>query len=297
MGHSHEPAKHGRAFVIGLILNLGFVVVEFIYGTLAHSLALVADAGHNLSDVLSLLLAWGALLLSRRHPTPGRTYGLRRSSILAAFVNAVILLLAMGAIAWEALQRFGDPQPVSAETVIVIALIGVLINLGTAILFFSGRKSDLNIRAVFSHMAADAAVSLGVAVTGVIIMVTHWLWLDPVMSLIIVVVILIGTWDLLKDSVNLALDAVPEGINVEEVQQYLRDLPQCVEIHDLHVWGMSTTETALTAHLVMQEMVKDNNFFAEVEKKLHENFGIEHATLQIEIMGAENPCRCRLITH
>lgn len=297
MGHSHEPAKHGRAFVIGLILNLGFVVVEFIYGTLAHSLALVADAGHNLSDVLSLLLAWGALLLSRRHPTPGRTYGLRRSSILAAFVNAVILLLAMGAIAWEALQRFSEPQPVAAKTVIVVALIGVFINLGTAILFFSGRKADLNIRAVFWHMAADAAVSLGVAIAGFIIMVTHWLWLDPVMSLIIVAVILVGTWDLLRDSANLALDAVPEGINVANIQQYLRDLPRCVEIHDLHIWGMSTTETALTAHLVMQEMVKDNVFFADVEKKLHEKFGIDHATLQIEIMGAENPCRCRLISH
>jgi len=297
MGHSHEPTKHGRAFVIGLILNLGFVVVEFIYGTLAHSLALVADAGHNLSDVLSLILAWGALVLSQRHPTPGRTYGLRRSSILAAFVNAVVLLLAMGAIAWEALQRFGEPQPVAANTVIVIALVGVFINLGTAILFFSGRKSDLNIRAIFWHMAADAAVSLGVAITGVIILATHWLWLDPTMSLIIVVVILVGTWDLLRDSVNLALDAVPEGINVEGVQQYLNDLPRCVEVHDLHIWGMSTTETALTAHLVMQEMVKDNSFFADVEKKLHENFGIEHATLQIEIIGAENPCRCRLIRH
>lgn len=295
MGHLHEPAKHGRSFVIGLILNLGFVVIEFIYGTLAHSLALVADAGHNLSDALSLVLAWAALLLSRRHPTPGRTYGLRRSSILAAFVNAVILLLAMGAIAWEALQRFSEPQPVAAKTVVVVASIGVLINLGTAIFFFSGRKSDLNIRAVFWHMAADAAVSLGVAVAGLIIMVTHWLWLDPVMSLIIVAVILVGTWDLLRDSVNLALDAVPEGIDVAEVQDYLKNLPKCVEVHDLHIWGMSTTETALTAHLVMPDAVYEGAFLTKVENDLHEKFGIDHVTLQVELGDLNYPCRCRLI--
>jgi cobalt-zinc-cadmium efflux system protein len=251
MQHGHDTTHYDQAFAVGVVLNLGFVVVEFIYGQLAHSLALVADAGHNLSDVLALLLAWGAAVLARRRPTPGRTYGLRRSSILAALVNAVVLLVAIGAIAWEAVRRFSAPTPVAEQTVIWVAAIGIVINAGTALLFLSGRRGDVNIRGAFLHMAADAGVSLGVVLAGVAILATGWWWLDPVVSLMIVVVILIGTWGLLRDAVNLALDAVPEGVDVHGVRQYLASLPKVVDVHDLHIWGMSTTETALTAHLVM----------------------------------------------
>ncbi len=292
--HEHRTAHDGRAFAVGIVLNLGFVVVEFIYGQLAHSLALVADAGHNLSDVLALLLAWGAMVLARRRPTPGRTYGMRRSSILAALVNAVVLLVAVGAIAWEAVRRFGAPSPVAEKTVIWVAAIGIVINAGTALLFLSGRKGDLNIRGAFLHMAADAGVSLGVVLAGVAILATGWWWLDPVVSLVIVVVILISTWDLLRDSVNLALDAVPEGVDLHGVRQYLAGLPQVVDVHDLHIWGMSTTETALTAHLVMTEAGCDDAFLARIEGELHRLFGIEHTTIQIETGNPAYPCRCRL---
>ncbi len=292
--HEHRTAHDGRAFAVGIVLNLGFVVVEFIYGQLAHSLALVADAGHNLSDVLALLLAWGAMVLARRRPTPGRTYGMRRSSILAALVNAVVLLVAVGAIAWEAVRRFGAPSPVAEKTVIWVAAIGIVINAGTALLFLSGRKGDLNIRGAFLHMAADAGVSLGVVLAGVAILATGWWWLDPVVSLVIVGVILIGTWDLLRDAVNLALDAVPEGVDLPGVRQYLAGLPNVVDVHDLHIWGMSTTETALTAHLVMAEAVCDDAFLARIEGELHTLFGIEHATIQVETGNPAYPCRCRL---
>jgi len=292
--HEHRTAHDGRAFAVGIVLNLGFVVVEFIYGQLAHSLALVADAGHNLSDVLALLLAWGAMVLARRRPTPGRTYGMRRSSILAALVNAVVLLVAVGAIAWEAVRRFGAPSPVAEKTVIWVAAIGIVINAGTALLFLSGRKGDLNIRGAFLHMAADAGVSLGVVLAGVAILATGWWWLDPVVSLVIVGVILIGTWDLLRDAVNLALDAVPEGVDLPGVRQYLAGLPNVVDVHDLHIWGMSTTETALTAHLVMTEAGCDDAFLARIEGELHTLFGIEHATIQVETGNPAYPCRCRL---
>lgn len=293
-GHDHGSADYGRAFAIGIALNLAFVVIEFIYGRLAHSLALVADAGHNLSDVLALLLAWGAAVLARRHPTPGRTYGMRRSSILAALINAVVLLLAVGAIAWEAIRRFSEPNPVAGGTVIWVAMIGIVINAATALLFLSGRKGDLNIRGAFLHMAADAGVSLGVVLAGIAILATGWLWLDPTVSLAIVVVILIGTWGLLRDSINLALDAVPGGIDLDGIRQYLASLPKVVEIHDLHVWGMSTTEAALTAHLVMAEAVCDDAFLARIESELHDLFGIEHATIQMETGNPIYPCRCRL---
>jgi cobalt-zinc-cadmium efflux system protein len=293
-GHDHGAADYGRAFAIGVVLNLGFVVVEFLYGQLAHSLALVADAGHNLSDVLALLLAWGAAVLARRRPTPGRTYGMRRSSILAALVNAIVLLVAVGAIAWEAVRRFSEAPPVGGKTVIGVAVIGMVINTVTALLFLSGRQGDLNIRGAFVHMAADAGVSLGVVLTGVAILATGWLWLDPVVSVVIVVVILRGTWDLLRDAVNLALDAVPEGVNLHGVGQYLAGLPKVVDVHDLHIWGMSTTETALTAHLVMTEAVCDDAFLARIEGELHTLFGIEHTTIQVETGNPAYPCRCRL---
>src|SRR5712691_1510500 len=292
--HEHRTAHDGRAFAVGIVLNLGFVVVEFIYGQLAHSLALVADAGHNLSDVVALLLAWGAMVLARRRPTPGRTYGMRRSSILAALVNAVVLLVSVGAIAWETVRRFGAPSPVAEKTVIWVAAIGIVINAGTALLFLSGRKGDLNIRGAFLHMAADAGVSLGVVLAGVAILATGWWWLDPVVSLVIVGVILIGTWDLLRDAVNLALDAVPEGVDLPGVRQYLAGLPNVVDVHDLHIWGMSTTETALTAHLVMTAAVCDDAFLARIEGELHHLFGIEHTTIQVETGNPAYPCRCRL---
>lgn len=294
-GHSHAPANYGTAFAIGVTLNLGFVIAEVIYGRLAHSLALVADAGHNLSDVLGLVLAWGAILLSRRRPTKERTYGFRRSSILAALINAAILLISVGAIAWEAIGRLSAPNAVEGQTVIWVAAVGIIINGATALMFMRGRKSDLNIRGAFMHMAADAVIALGVAIAGVVILYTGWLWLDPVASLVIVALIVYGTWGLLRDSVNLALDAVPEGIDVDAINQYLASLPTCVEVHDVHIWGMSTTEAALTAHLVMTQSVCDDAMLARTAKELHEKFGIEHTTLQVEFGDPIYPCRCRLV--
>ena len=293
--HSHAPANFGRAFAIGIALNVGFVVIEAVYGRLSHSLALVADAGHNLSDVLGLLLAWGASVLARRRPTLRRTYGLRRSSILAALVNAVVLLIAVGGIAWEALRRFGNPEPTAGGTVIVVAAIGIAVNGVTALLFLSGRQDDLNIRGAFLHMAADAGVSLGVVLAGLAILATGWAWLDPTVSLVIVAVIVVGTWGLLRDSVNLTLDAVPEGIDMTDVQRYLGSLPAVTEVHDLHVWGMSTTETALTAHLVIPDATCDDATLARICGELHDRFGIEHATLQVESGDPAHPCSCSLV--
>lgn len=291
--HHHGPPDHGRAFLIGILLNLGFVLAEFYYGKVSHSLALVADAGHNLSDVLSLMLAWGGAVLSKRLPTPNRTYGLRRSSILASLTNAVVLLIALGAIAWESLQRFANPAPVAEGLVMGVAAVGIVINGATALLFFSGRKGDVNVRGAFLHMLTDAAVSAGVVVSGFAMGATGWLWLDPVVSIAICVLIFMATWGLLKDSLNLALDAVPDGIKIAEVKAYLESQPKVVGVHDLHVWAMSTTETALTAHLVMQEAGADNEFLRLVERGLHDRFGIEHATLQVET--GESACECRLI--
>ena len=294
-GHDHAPANYGRAFAIGVALNLGFVIVEAVYGRLSHSLALIADAGHNLSDVLGLVLAWGAMLLARRRPTPERTYGFRRSSILAALINAAVLLISGGAIAWEAIGRLSHPGSVQEGAVIWVASLGVLINAGTALMFMSGRKGDLNIRGAFVHMAADALVSLGVVLTGVAMFETGWFWLDPFVSLVIVALIVYGTWGLLRDSVNLALDAVPEGIDMKGVKEYLAGLPTCVDVHDLHVWGMSTTETALTAHVVMAQAVCDDALLAKAANELHHKFGIEHTTLQIEFGDPTFPCRCHLV--
>jgi cobalt-zinc-cadmium efflux system protein len=293
--HNHAPSNYGRAFAIGIGLNLVFVIVEFIYGKLSHSLALVADAGHNLSDVLGLGFAWGAAWLSSRHPTPNRTYGMRRSSILAALINAITLLVAVGAVAWEAVQRFRSPEPVQGKTVIIVAATGIVINSLSAWLFARGSKADLNIRGAFLHLASDAAVSLGVVITGFVVIATGWNWLDPVVSLGISIVIVIGTWELLRDSFNLALDAVPEGIDFEGVQKYLETLPTCVDVHDMHIWGMSTTETALTAHLIAERKIFDDAMLAKVTEELHEKFHIEHVTLQIEAGDPNTPCQCRLM--
>ena len=294
-GHSHAVANYSRAFAIGIGLNLAFVAAEALYGWRAGSLALIADAGHNLSDVFGLVVAWWAAALSRRAPTRRRTYGMRRASILSALANAVMLLVAIGAIAWEAVDRLRQPQPVAGSVVIWVASLGILINALTALLFMSGRRGDLNIRGAFLHMAADAGVSAGVVVAGILMTVTGWLWLDPAVSLLIVVVIAIGTWGLLRDSINLAMDAVPEGIDPHAVEQYLQSLPGVAEVHDLHIWGMSTTESCLTAHLVRPEVADDDALLLQAYKELHDRFHIEHPTVQIE--RGHGPHGCRLASH
>ncbi|MEC4805149.1 MAG: cation diffusion facilitator family transporter [Jaaginema sp. PMC 1079.18] len=288
--HHHAPSNYNKAFVIGTILNVGFVAVEAVFGLLTQSLALLADAGHNLSDVLGLLLAWGASYLVQRPPSQRYTYGLRRSSILAALFNSIILLLTMGAIAWEAVRRFFDPSEVPGTTIIFVAAVGVAINTATALMFMSGREGDLNIRGAFWHMAADALVSLGVVLAGIGILLTGWLWFDPVVSLVIVVVVVYSTWQLLKDSGNLALDAVPRDIEPQAVRQYLCERPGVTQVHDLHIWAMSTTETALTAHLVMPQGIGGDRFLQETSEALETHFGIAHATLQLETGDPNHPC-------
>lgn len=281
-GHAHAPKEFGKAFAIGALLNTGFVIAEVIYGISANSVALLADAGHNLSDVLGLLLAWGASVLVKRAPSARFTYGLRSTSILAALSNAALLLLVTGGIAWEAIVRFRHPTDVEGSTVIAVAAIGVAINLATAALFMSGRKDDLNVRAAFMHMAGDAAIALGVVVAGIAIIYTGWHWIDPLTSLVISLLVIWGTWGLLRDSVNLALHAVPAGIQTEEVQQFLATWPGVSEVHDLHIWGMSTTETALTAHLVFPSGGPGDAVLQEVAAELKEHYSIGHVTLQIE---------------
>jgi cobalt-zinc-cadmium efflux system protein len=287
--HSHAPADFGRAFAIGIVLNVAFVAVEFAYGLISNSMALVADAGHNLSDVLGLAVAWIASILGRRPPSPRLTYGLGGSSILAALFNAVLLLVAVGAIAWEAVLRLVHPEPVASVTVMVVATIGIGINGLTAALFASGRKGDLNIRGAFLHMVADAAVSAGVVVAALIILFTGWMWLDPLVSLIIAIVIVWGTWGLLRDSLAMSVDAVPGNIDPLAVKQYLASCAGVSEVHDLHIWSMSTTETALTAHLVLPAGHPGDAFLACAATELRQRFGIGHATLQIEI-SAEAAC-------
>jgi len=288
--HRHEARSYNRAFAIGVALNTAFVVIEAIYGLLAGSLALLADAGHNVSDVFSLLLAWGASVLATRTATERRTYGLRKATVVASLGSAVLLLLALGGIAWEAAGRLASPTPVAGTTVIIVATVGVVVNAATALLFRHGRKRDLNIRGAFLHMAADAAVSLGVVVAGVFITLRGWLWLDPVISLGIVAILLVGAWGLLRDSVRYAMDAVPESIDIAAVKQYLLGLPHVDRIHDLHVWPLSTTETALTVHLVMRECKVDNSFLSGVQAALHDQFGIAHSTIQVEACEGENGC-------
>ncbi len=292
--HHHHATNYNRAFGVGIALNTLYVLTEGGFGLWSGSLALLADAGHNLSDVLGLLLAWGGHYLSRLPPTERRTYGWRSSSILAALFNALLLLAAIGAIAWEAVRRFWEPQPVVGTTIIVVAAVGAVINTGTALLFLKGRHHDLNIRGAFLHMAADAAVSVGVVLAGWAMLATGWHWLDPAVSLAIVIVILVATWDLLKDSLNLAMHAVPENIDPGQVRHYLASLDGVDDVHDLHIWAMSTTETALTAHLVKPQISDDDAFLAHVAEELHDRFHIEHATLQLERDAHAAQCRsCR----
>ena len=288
--HRHAPANFGRAFAIGIVVNFGFVVVESVYGVIANSMALLADAGHNFGDVLGLVAAWGASILARRTPTRRYTYGLRSTTILAALSNAVLLLLAVGAIGVEAIQRLLHPAPVAEHTVIAVSFIGVVVNGITALMFMSGRKDDLNIRGAFLHMAADAAVSLGVVIAGFVILSTGWLWLDPAVSLGIAAIIFLGTWRLLRGSVNLALDAVPEGIEPDTVRRYLSNLPDVEKMHDLHIWAMSTTETALTCHLVMPAGHPDDARIAQIAAELNDRFGIAHVTIQVETGDPGSVC-------
>jgi cobalt-zinc-cadmium efflux system protein len=288
--HHHGPARYDRAFAIGITLNLAFVIAEVIYGARAHSLALTADAGHNLGDVLGLALAWVGTLLAARRPTTRRTYGLRRFSILAALGNGGLLLVAVGAIAVEAVHRMRTPGPVATNTVIVVALVGICINAGTALGFMRGRKSDLNIHGAWLHMMGDAAASAGVVIAAVAIAWTGWTWIDPLVSLILVALITAGSWGLLRDSLNLALDAVPPGIDTEEVTAYLASLPGVSDVHDVHIWGLSTTHAALTAHLVVPDGGNTDTLIATASRQLHDRFGIEHATVQIEHRHLSHEC-------
>lgn len=289
--HHHHPVPgHGRAFALAIGLNTAFVAIEFVYGFLANSTALMADAGHNLSDVLGLVLAWGAAILARRAPNARYTYGLRSSSILAALANGLLLLLACGAIAWEAVQRFTAPPPVEGVTVSIVAAIGVLINGFSAWLFVAGSKDDLNVRGAYLHMAADAAISLGVVVSGLVIMGTGWTWLDPAVSLVIVLVIVVGTWSLLRESAGLILAAVPDSVDAPGIHAFLAGRPGVTEVHDLHIWALSTTETALTAHLVMPGGYPGDDVLDEIVRQLKKDFAIHHCTLQVEQGTTHHGC-------
>lgn len=282
-GHDHALPGQGRAFGIGIALNIGFVLVEAYYGWVTGSLALLADAAHNLGDVGGLLLAWAAFAAARLKTSDHKTYGWRRGSILASFINAVILLVAMGSLGWEAIQRFNEPAPIAAGTVMIVAAIGVLINAATAALFIAGSKSDLNIRGAFLHMAADALVSVGVVIAGALYLWRGWTWIDPLTSLVIAAVVIIGTWSLFKQSLHLLFDGVPEHIKLPEVRDCLQAIAGVASVHDLHVWAMSTAEPALTAHLVTRGERSSEDILREAQHTLHERFDIEHVTLQIEV--------------
>ena len=289
-GHVHAPANFGRAFLIGIVLNAGFVVAEVVYGILGHSMALIADGAHNLTDVLGLAAAWLAAVLARRPPSARFTYGLGRSTILAALSNGMLLLLATGAILLEAIQRLIDPAPVAGVTVMIVALVGIVINGFTAFLFMSGAKDDLNVKGAFQHMLADALVSVGVVIAALLISLTGWNRIDPAISIVISVVIVAGTWGLLRQSVGMSMDAVPESVDPAAVRGYLETLPGVTEVHDLHIWAMSTTETALTGHLVIPGAHPGDGFLRGTCEQLQKRFRIGHATLQIEIDPA-GACR------
>lgn len=283
LGHVHAPANFGKAFAVGVALNGAFVVLEIVYGILGNSVALLADAGHNLSDALGLGVAWAAVILGRRKPTKRFTYGLGGTSILAALFNAVFLLIVTGGLTWEAVQRFVQPEPVAGKTVMIVAACGIGLNGFCAWLFASGRKGDLNVRGAFMHMAADALVSLGVVVGGLVILFTGWQWIDPVMTLVINAVIVWATWSLLTGSATMALNAVPAGIDLTEVRALLLRSPGVAGVHDLHVWSLSTTETALTCHLVMPGGHPGDEALHDIAHELDEHFGISHATIQPEL--------------
>jgi cobalt-zinc-cadmium efflux system protein len=287
--HSHAPSTFGTAFAIATVLNIALVLIQAAYGVLAHSMALLADAGHNAGDVLALILAWGSHILSRRHPTERYTYGFRFSSIMAALINAMILLVVTGAIAWAAIERFFDPQPVAGATVMVVAALAIVINGAAAAMLSRGHAGDLNVHGAFLHLVADAAVSAGVVVAGLVILLTGWLWVDPVASLVISGVIVWSTWGLLRSALKMSLQGVPPQIDPGAVRVYLQSLPAVAEVHDLHIWPMSTTETALTCHLVMPDGYPETEFLDLVYTDLQHRFGIEHPTIQIE--RGDRPCK------
>jgi len=289
--HHHGPPDFNRAFMVGVSLNVAFVVVEVIFGLAADSLALLTDAGHNLSDVLGLLLAWGAAVLAARSPSLRRTYGYSRATILASLGSGLLLLAAVGAIAWEAVGRLFEPRAPAGLTIMLVAAVGVVINTVTALLFVRGKDRDLNIRGAYLHMAADAAVSFGVVLSGAMILWLGWNWVDPVISLLIAAVIFWSTWGLLRNSLNLAVDAVPPDIDPRAVRRFLLDQPGVRDLHDLHIWAVSTTDAALTAHLVMAPLPESDQFLADVAKRLREQFHIDHATIQLERGEADVPCR------
>jgi cobalt-zinc-cadmium efflux system protein len=297
LDHNHQhtaQVTHRRAFAVGIGLNILFVLLEVFYGLTANSSALLADAGHNASDVLGLAFAWAAAWMATIKPRGNYTYGLRKTTILVSILNALLLFGAVTAIGWDAIEKLQNPQPVGGKQIIVVAAIGVVINTLTALLFIKGQKHDLNIRGAFLHMAADAAVSLGVVLSGVLILTTGKQWIDPVMSFIIIAVILWGTWQLFSDSVNLALDAVPKNIDLEQVRRFIESQPGVVNLHDLHIWAMSTTQVALTAHLVMPDGVSDA-FITALQKELKEHFNIGHTTFQIEKRNLQQICGTRCI--
>jgi cobalt-zinc-cadmium efflux system protein len=288
--HAHAQPDFGRTFAIGIALNLAYVAGEAVFGVLSHSLALLADAGHNLGDVLGLALSWGAAVLSRQQPSGRYTYGLRSTSILAALANAIILLVVTGGIAWEAILRLAHPVRVAPIVIVSVAMVGIAVNGGTALLFAPGRARDLNLKSAFLHMAADALVTAGVVAAGIAIGFTGWLWLDPAVGLVVSAVIVFGSWGLLKSAIGLALDAVPEGLDVEAVRAHLAALSGVTTLHDLHIWGMSTTETALTCHLVMPGGHPGDAALNALTQELHAQFGIAHATIQIELADSDEIC-------
>lgn len=293
-GHHHHhpaPTNFNRAFAIGIALNLGFVAIEGFYGWQINSLALLADAGHNLSDVAGLVLAWGGALAGKLRPDVRHTYGWKRASILAAFINALLLLVAMGALAWEAVGRLGTPEATQGWTIMAVAGVGIVVNTATALLFMRGAQGDLNIRGAFLHMAADALVSLGVVVGGALYLWQGWGWIDPVMSLAIAVVIVVGTWGLFHQSLHLLFDGVPERVDVDQVQQQLAALPGVASVHDLHVWAMGTSDVALTAHLVLSDnQPAASAVLSQAEALLRSRFNIQHTTLQLETASQASAC-------
>lgn len=282
--HDHAPANFNRAFAIGIALNLIFVAIEFIYGWRVNSLALLADAGHNLSDVAGLVLAWGGALAVKLRPNARHTYGWKRATLLAAFANALLLLVAMGALGWEAIGRLLHASSVvqaQGITIMVVAAVGIAVNTATALLFMRGRKSDINIRGAFMHMAADALVSAGVVIAGALALWMGWTWLDPVVSLAIAAIILVGTWSLLKQSLHLLFDGVPEHVDAVAVHAFLAGLPGVTRVQDLHIWALGTSQVALTAHLTMPEGSGGDSFYQHVTHSLHDQFEIAHVTLQV----------------
>ncbi|MBZ0202881.1 MAG: cation diffusion facilitator family transporter [Ignavibacteria bacterium] len=280
--HGHTVNSYSKPLIIGIVLNISFVIIEVVYGIISNSVALIADAGHNFSDVISLVLALFAMFLIKKKSTGKYTYGFKKGSILIALLNSVLLLIALGGICREAILRFYHPSNVDGYTVIIVASIGILINGFTAYLFVKGKEKDLNIKSAFLHMLTDTLVSAGVVISGIFIIFFEIYWIDPVMSLVIVGVIFIGTWKLLKETISLSIDAVPKSIDLTEVNRYLSGLSGVQEVHDLHIWSMSTSQVALTAHLVMDNISTDENFLANINKQLHDRFEIEHTTIQIE---------------